>query len=527
MTMTSRFRALYWSTLLLPAVAWAQAAGQPNFLILLTDDQRWDTLGSYREGNPIETPHIDRLANEGVRFENGFVTTPICVASRASILTGRYASNARVHQFQTRMPDDVFERTYNMLLEEAGYFTGQLGKYGVKITQEQQGRHSFWDAQEGQGPKFREYQGRTLHDSEWLTVRTEDFLDALPEGRPFALQVNYKAPHGTSCPAPEDEGALADVYFERHPKDTDEMAERVPAFVRTSFLEVCYRQEFNDGVDDHNPFVREYFEKIMSVERSVGHIVALLEERGLADNTVIIFLSDHGVHFGEKQLYGKWTPFDASLRVPFIVYDPRPGAARGAVRDEMVLNIDIAPTLMDLAGLPVPEYMDGRSMHPLIEEASQTADLEWRDHFFFEHFTSPARVKYIPRNEGIRTATGKYVHWIDPQCDEEEFYDLVRDPEEVDNLIDDPEMAPRVARLRGIFGEWRTSNPRNYNYDVYEGHRPQSLAPEIDWERFAASRPEEFERIREQVERLGVTWEQAMDDWEIRYKISSHAGYWY
>lgn len=497
------------------------AGKRPNLLVLLTDDQRLNTLGVYDEDCPIQTPNLDRLANEGIRFDNGFVTTPICCVSRASILTGRYESNTRMHQFQTLLPADVFEQSYNMILEEAGYFTGQLGKYGVLLRPEQEQRFSFWDAQEGQGPKFRNYKGKKMHDAEWLTVKTEEFLNAIPEDQPFCLQVNYKEPHGSSCPAPEDDDLLNDHIFERHPMDTPEMAQKMNRFVRNSFLDVCYNKEFNKG-GDHNPFLRNYYEKIVSVERSVGKIMDMLEQRGLADNTVIVFLSDHGVHFGEKHLYGKWTPYDASLRIPFIIYDPRPQARKHVVDDRMVLNIDVAPTLLDLAGVKVPDIMDGRSLVPVIDGKKT----DWRDRFFYEHFCSPAPVKYIPRNQGMRTTTEKYVHWLDPQCDLEEFYDLVNDPEEINNLIDNPEYKPRIDAARREFKAWREKNPSTYSYDVY-GRRGQALAPEIDWDEFAKAHPEEYAKIKAQIERFGVTWEQAMDDWEIRYKVCSHAGYWY
>jgi arylsulfatase A-like enzyme len=497
---------------------------RPNLIVLLTDDQRANTIRAYDPECPIETPHLDRLANQGIRFDNAFVTTPICVASRASILTGRYASSARVHQFQTLMPDEVFELSYNVLLQQAGYFTGQLGKYGVYIRPDQEARINVFNAQEGQGPMFRDHKGQRLHDSEWLTRMTEEFLDQVPEGKPFALQVNYKAPHGSSCPAPEDEGLLAAHVFERHPMDTQQEFLKLPQFVQTSFLEVCYREEFNGRVGDHNPFLRRYHEKIVSVDRSVGEILRMLTERGLMDNTVIIYLSDHGVHFGERQLYGKWTPYDASLEIPFMIFDPRPGARRAAVSREMILNIDVAPTLLELAGADVPPEMDGLSLVPFLTGEPE----EWRHQFFFEHYTSPSMVKYIPRNIGLRTRDHKFFRWIDwPAGGVESFYHLAADPQEKDDLIRDRDWQDKISQMRRDLDDWRKANPANYNYDVYEGRRPQAIAPEIDWDRFKEGRPEEFRRIEAQVERFGVTWEQAVHDWKIRYRISAHAGYWY
>ena len=293
---------------------------RPNLLVLLTDDQRSDTLGCYEPDRPLPTPNIDRLAADGIRFTQGFVTTPICAVSRACILTGRYSCNARMTRFRSVMSSEVFENSYNMLLQKAGYYTGQLGKYGVRSTKEQIASFDFFDGSQSQGPPFREYRGKKLHDSAWLTQRTSDFLDSVPDGKPFCLQVNYKAPHASAVPAPEDDHLLDEYTFARHPLDNDEAAAKVPPIVRGSFLDVCYRKAFNGKTGDHNAFCRQYYEKIASMERSVGDIRKMLAERGLAGNTVIIFLSDHGAHWGDKHLYGKWSPYEPSLRIPFIVH---------------------------------------------------------------------------------------------------------------------------------------------------------------------------------------------------------------
>jgi arylsulfatase A-like enzyme len=269
-------------------------------------------------------------------------------------------------------------------------------------------------------------------------------------------------------------------------------------------------------------YMSHYYEKIMSVERSVGNIIKMLEEKGVADNTVIIYLSDHGTHWGEKQLSGKWTPYDLSLRIPFIVYDPRPKAIKTKVSDEMVLNIDIAPTLLDMAGIPVPETMDGKSLVPLIYNKKA----KWRDHFFYEHFTSLAPIRYIPRNVGVRTQTAKYVRWIDMNPPVEEYFDLTVDSDERTNLISNPEYKNQIVAARNLFDNWRTDNPSTYTYDVY-GSRPQFGAKDIDWEKFKEVRPKEYEKIKAAVDSMEVTWEQALDDWEIRSEICLKTKYWY
>lgn len=506
------------------------AAERPNFLVLLTDDQKLDSLGCYKKEQPLPTPNIDKLAADGIRFNNGFVTTPICAISRACILTGRYSCKAGMTKFRSVMTEPVFENSYNMLLQNAGYYTGQLGKYGVRSTKAQIARFDFFDASQDQGPMFRNYKGKKLHDSAWLTQRTSDFLDTVPEGKPFCLQVNYKAPHASSCPAPEDEHLLDDYIFEKNPLDNEEAGMLVPEIVRNSFLRDCYYKDlyggsgFNPvggnykelyGDGDPSLFSRQYYEKIASVERSVGKIRAMLEKRGLADNTVIIFLSDHGDHFGEKQLYGKWSPYEQSLRVPFIVYDPRPQAQKGQVRDEMVLNIDVAPTLLSLAGVKVPEVMDGRSLVPLVTRHSPPATLPWRSHFFFEHYHSGCKGVYIARNEGVRTVDAKYLRWIDPPQPIEEVYDLSKDPNELKNLVNSPEHQERVKKLRSTFDEWRQAHPANYE------HQPGKTfnAPEIDWAKFKKKNAKDYKKIEAAVNQLGVSWEQATDDWETRKKI--------
>jgi arylsulfatase A-like enzyme len=492
----------------------------PNLLVLLTDDQRPDTLSCYAPKCPLPTPNIDRLAADGMRFTQGFVTTPICAVSRASILTGRYACNTGMTRFRSVMSAEVFDSSYNMLLQKAGYYTGQLGKYGVYSTNEQIAAFNYFDGSQEQGPAYRPYQGREVHDSEWLTLKTADFLDSVPQGKPFCLQVNYKAPHFSAESAPEDKHLLDGYMFARHPLDNAEEAAKVPALIRGSFLDVCYREVFNKE-GDHNAFARDYFQKVASVERSVGEIRAMLEKRGLADNTVIIFLSDHGAHFGDKHFYGKWSPYDPSLQIPLIIYDPRPQAQKKAVRSEMVLNIDLAPTLLDLAGVEVPPIMDGRSLVPLINGESP----KWRDHFFFEHYHSGVGY-YIARNEGIRTLNEKYLRWVDPPKPIEEFYDLSKDPGEANNLFDDPAQWQRVMELRSRLDSWRSAHPANYVFDPYIKNATFN-APEIDWARFKKAHPQEYAKIAKEVEHLGVTWQQAVHDWETRSAIWEATGYYY
>lgn len=491
----------------------------PNIIVLLTDDQRLNSLSCYDQEIPIQTPNIDRLAKEGTRFTNGFVTTPICAVSRASIISGRYASNSRVHDFGQPIPEEIFEESYPARLKKSGYFVGALGKYGVGVTPQVKKTFDVFEAQAGQGPRFREYKGKNMHDSEWLTVKTNEFLDAVPKNKPFCVQVNYKEPHGSTVPDPRDDDLLENHIFEKLEMDTPEEYEKLPELVKHSLARVDY---FVDGDGGNlNAYKRNYYEMILSVDRSVGQIVKSLEERGLADNTVIIFLSDHGLHLGEKELLGKWTPYDESLKIPFIVYDPRTRSGKGKVLDEMVLNIDVAPTILELAGIEVSEGMDGRSMVSLLNGKEKS----WRKEFFYEHFCGvPGVGSYLPRNEGIRTETDKYVRWIDFEL-VEEYFDMENDPREANSLIGNSEIEARIEVLRQKFIQWRTENPSNYEH-VHNGI-PHFATPNIDWKKFKEVAPHHYGRIEDAVEELGVTWEEAEKDWSIRYQVSKKARFWY
>jgi len=499
--------------------ACAEINDAPNIIVLLTDDQRMSSLSCYDASIPIETPHIDRLAEEGIRFDNGFVVTPICAVSRASIISGRYACNNRVHDFNVPIPEEIFEESYPAQLKKAGYFVGAYGKYGVGVTPQVKETFDVFEAQSAQGPRFREYKGEKLHDTEWLTTKAGEFLDAVPENTPFCVQLNYREPHGSTIPAPFEDDILEHYTFEKLPMDRPEEYEKLPEIVKHSLARVDY---FVDG-DGGNltPYKRNYYEMILSVERSVGEIVGELEERGLADNTVIIFLSDHGLHLGEKELLGKWTPYDESLRIPFIVYDPRTKARKGRVMDEMVLSIDVAPTILELAGAEVPEGMDGRSMVRLMEGKEKN----WRKEFFFEHYCSvPTVGSYLPRNEGIRTERDKYVRWIDFEGSEE-YFDLLKDPKESHSLANQTGEEERIRELRESFLQWRAENPSNYEF-VKNGI-PRFSSEAIDWEAFEDVAPQHYQRIKAVIESMGVTWEQAEQDWDIRYQVCKKARFWY
>lgn len=513
--------ALALSALAISALA---AAENPNILIFVTDDQRWDTVSVNNPEVALSTPNIDRLAEEGINFHNGFVTTPICAVSRASILSGKYSRNNDIHEFLIPMSEPVFKASYPALLKEAGYYLGQLGKYGVGATDEQIATFDVFHADVDQGPAFNTYRGKKVHDSEWLTLETRDFLASVPADQPFCLQVNYKAPHPSSKVAPEDEGKLAHHTFERVPTQRPEYFAPLPPSVKSALGALVFHDTIRPE-KNYQRYRREVLEKIASVDRSIGRIRQELQQRGLDDNTVILFISDHGTHFGEKQLGGKWTPYEQSLRVPFFLYDPRPGALKAARLPQIALNIDIAPTVLHLAGLTPPEEMDGLSLVPLAR-GEATA---WRDHFFYEHQTSPVGVpRPVARFMGVRSLTENYVRWTDEHPISEELYHLEADPWEVNNLANDPLWASKLQYWSERFDQWQTENPDTYpkHYNPY-GPRPQTNAPGIDWKKYKKYWPDQYKQIAAEVERLGVTWEQALEDPNIRQQIGKKLRWYY
>lgn len=496
---------------------------RPNIIVLLTDDQRTNTLSCYNSNCPITTPNIDKLANEGVRFNKAFVTTPICAVSRASIISGRYASSTGVHYFNTPLPDTIFQKSYPLLMKQAGYFTGMLGKYGVGVTPMVKESFDVFDAQQGQGPAFREYQGKKMHDTEWLTVKTKEFLDRVPKDKPFCLQVNYKEPHNSSSVAPEDDKLLDNFTFKRVALDNEKEFEKLPERVKLGHSHAYEYFQLMGTPEILNDYMRSYYEKIKGVDKSVGEILQNLEDTGLANNTVIIFLSDHGTHFGEKQLAGKWTPYDESLGIPFIVYDPRNKTNKRRVSDKLVLNIDVAPSLLDLAGYKNATGMDGESIVPLLDDDK----VEWRTRFAYEHYCAPSGIPYyLPRHEGMRTENDKYVYWVDFEEKDEEYFDLIKDPQETNNLIANPDYTSQILELKSQFFQWRKDNPIDYNY--YPNDKGfEALATQVNWKKLKKQRLGIYTKIEAEIKRLGITWQLAEENWEVRYEICKKVKFWY
>ena len=425
---------------------------RPNLILLVTDDHPFDALGC--AGHPVlRTPHMDSLAYGGVRFTHAFVTTPICAASRASILSGRYE---RAHGYtfgQPALSETIVQQSYPSLLRRAGYRVGFVGKLGVHVSRE--GRQEmFEDFTSGTYPYFRERpaseEGRSdeappRHLTELNTERAITFLRA-KDDRPFCLSLSFQAPHAeddnpdqyvwpASCDGLYSEDAIP-------PPETAGTAffEKLPDFLRCGLNRERWHWRF-DTPEKHTRMVKGYYRMLSGVDVGIGRLLATLDELGLSGNTVILLIGDNGYFLGERGYAGKWTMHERSIRVPLIVFDPRREREQGGeLTDAFALNVDIAPTLLDLAGVEVPESMQGRSLRPLLEGASPA----WRAEVFTERLWDFDR---IPRTEGLRTRDWKYIRYLD-HPEYEELYDLRSDPQEENNLARLESYAQRLKELR-------------------------------------------------------------------------------
>lgn len=421
-------------------------AARPNLLVLVTDDQRWDAVGY--ENPRVETPHIDRLAARGVRFDNAFVTTTICPASRASILTGRL-EREHGHTFGTPPLDPgLVASSYPALLRDSGYETAYVGKLGVELGA---GAPTLFDhhVELWRRPYFQPDDSGTLRHVTELTARAAvDFLEGRDPSRPFALTVAFNAPHADDREEEQYlwpdavDGLYRDVVFPPPPLAEPEFFAAQPGFLRDSKNRERWQWRF-DTPEKYQRMVAGYLRMVSGVDRAVGEIADALDRLGLTGDTVILFTSDNGYFLGDRGFAGKWLGYDAALRVPLFLHDPRdPRAGHGRRSRALALNVDLAPTLLDLAGLEPPESMSGRSLL----DALPHRPADWRRDFFFEQlYVEPG----IPRHEGVRTGQFKYVRYLDQEPPYEELFDLGVDPDESRNLAADPTQAGRLEALRG------------------------------------------------------------------------------
>lgn len=419
---------------------------QSNVIFLLTDDQRWDTLGC--AGNSIiQTPNIDQMAQTGARFTNAFVTTSMDASSRASILTGQWTRQHGIIDLETPLSEDALDLTYPVLLRKAGFKTGFVGKYGIGTQSDLPAdKYDFWRGFSANVQyNNKDNEGNYIHLTKIIQDQAIEFLQGCTADQPFCLSVSFKAPQAQENGSqqyvydPVYKDLYSDAAIPLAETTQRDYFETLPEFLHESEnRRQWYRRFLTQQMTQDS--IKNYYRLITGVDEAVGKIREQLKQLNLDDNTVIIFTSDNGCFLSEYGLAEKWFPQEVSIRVPLIIYDPKATEAqRGTTIEQMALNVDIAPTILELAGQKPPLQIQGKSLLSLME-GNQT---HWRTDFFYENLYEH---RLIPRTEALRNEHYKYLRYIDYEY--EELYDLISDPNETTNIAQDNQRMFEALRKR-------------------------------------------------------------------------------
>lgn len=451
--------------LLAPIFGPAQVAAddRPNVVLVLCDDIRWNAMSC--AGHPhLKTPNIDRLAKEGLFFENMFCTTSLCSPSRASILSGLYAHAHGVTNNFTEYPERL--SSFPIQLQKAGYETAYIGKWhmGEKNDQPRPG-FDYFVTHKGQGKYFDNefnFNGkeRRVVKGYYTHAVTEMAIDWMTQKRdkPFLMMIGQKAPHSFYLPEKKYEHVFDDVEV-NYPHSAFHL-EGKPEWIRQRLSTwhgiygpiFDWRKEFPDtsaaGVVDFSRMVRAYWGTILSVDDSVGRIQKFLEKTGQLDNTIFIFMGDNGLLEGEHGMVDKRTMHEPSIRVPLIVRYPKLANPHHPKRVKgQVLTVDIAPTILDLCSAEPLKNIHGYSFRKMV----QGQDPDWRKGWVY-YYNYEKQFPYTPNVRGIRTNQWKYIHYPhgdgSPDRHKAELYDMVNDPGERNNLIDSPAHQKIVQSLQ-------------------------------------------------------------------------------
>lgn len=441
-----------------------------NLVLILTDDHRHDAMSC--AGHPfLDTPHLDSLARGGAHLRNAFVTTSLCSPSRASILTGLYAHRHRVIDNNQPVPAGL--TFFPQYLQQAGYATAFVGKWHMGSDDDApQPGFDRWVSFKGQGtywpnPNGLNVDGRHVAQRGYLTDELTDYAVEWLEGRgdePFFLYLSHKAVHNDMLNdgkhagqllLPGVEGPMGFIAAPRHAGRYAEQPFTPPesmAFTPRNFADkpmwVQNRRNSRHGVDfpfgnkvEIAALYRQYMETLLAVDDGVGRVLDVLKRKGTFDSTLVLYMGDNGYAWGEHGMIDKRAAYDESMRIPMLAHCPELIPA-GTVVQPMVANIDVAPTLLEAAGLQPPESYDGRSFLPLVQGKS----VPWRDALLYEYYWE-WNFPMTPTLHALRTDRYKYVRpyglW-----DVDELYDLEADPHEITNLAADPQQRKRVDELK-------------------------------------------------------------------------------
>ncbi|MEN7549468.1 sulfatase [Rapidithrix thailandica] len=458
-------------------------AKPPNIVFIMTDDHSYQTLSAY-DRRYIQTPNLDRIANEGVKFTNSFVTNSICGPSRAVMLTGKHS---HVNGFVNNSGEfDGSQPTFPKYLQQAGYQTALVGKWHLKS---QPTGFNHWEILIGQGnyynTDFIENGERNRSEgyvTDVITDKSLDWLEKRDKEKPFCLLVHHKATHriwmpdtallnlfeGQEFDVPESffdgyEGRTAAAEQKMSIDKDMDLVYDLKMLDKEGELLTKYRKAYEgmygrmneeqkaawDAYYDpiieefkkaglkgkelalwkYQRYMQDYLKCVKSVDNNVGRLLDYLDEQGLAENTLVVYTSDQGFYMGEHGWFDKRFMYEESLRTPLLMRFPKGIEAKGN-QEAMVQNLDYAPTFLDLAGVPVPEDIQGASLLPLVQGKAK----DWRKAIYYHYYEYPNE-HMVKRHYGIRTDRYKLIHFYN-DIDEWELYDLKNDPDEMENLIE-------------------------------------------------------------------------------------------
>jgi arylsulfatase A-like enzyme len=422
----------------------AASKKKPNIVFIMSDDHRWNHMGFM--GHPwIQTPNLDRMAEEGVVFNNAFCTTSLCSPSRASFVTGQYAHKHGV--INNLIPWDNKNVTVLELIKKGGYKTAFIGKWhmpGSLPKLRGVDRYISFNVKTGQGQYFDcpliidgvETQRKGKYLNEDLTDFAIEFINQ-EKDNPFCLYLCHKAPHGPFKPPPE----LKALY-------KDENIDHLPKWAHR-YAGMCDGEMYGGVLWNVEAQYKKYCRLITSVDQQVGRVIDELERLGIADNTIVIYSTDNGYFFGDKGHFDKRWAYEPALRIPFIVKYPQGIKDPGSRSDAMVLNVDLAPTLLDLVGLPIPATMDGKSILPLLNDHSASL----RDAFHYEFFKDFPPYT-VPGIDAVRTSEYLYIEYNESRM-KPELYDVKKDSKNINNLMGTPEGAKVLTGLKNLLETYK------------------------------------------------------------------------
>jgi len=454
---------------------------RPNIIFIMTDDHASHAMSCY--GSKInKTPNLDRIAKEGMRFNNSFCTNSICAPCRAVILTGKYSHLNGV--IDNRKKFDGSQQTFPKLLQKAGYKTAMIGKWHLKSDPT---GFDYWNVLPGQGAYYnpamkemgqkRKYTGYT---TDIITNHALKWLKSLKPGTPFCLMYHHKAPHRRWEPGPKHLTMYDDVTIPEPENLFDDYSSRgraakeqdmsIEKTMTPNDLKLtptpknltpeqkklwdaaygpkneAFKKANLQGKDlvrwKYQRYIKDYLRCVASVDDNVGRVLNYLNESDLAENTIVVYTSDQGFYLGDHGWFDKRFMYEESLRMPLLVRYPKETKA-GSVSDDIVLNLDFGPTFLDFAGVPVPADMQGESIRKILQGKTPG---DWRKSTYYHYYEYPA-VHSVKRHYGVRTGRYKLIHFYH-DIDEWELYDLKKDPKEMKNVFGDPKYADIVKELK-------------------------------------------------------------------------------